>query len=265
VTDLALSKRLERAEAQAGAGYVETRARMSPESGAEWIDVSGTYAMYDGPRSPVTQTFGLGLFQPPTERDLDTIERFYRERNAPVLHEVSPIAEKALLTLLPARGYRPVEFTTIMYQTISNIEPAAGGVRVRVVGPDEYKVWAEVGVEGWRGLVDFTDLLQDMLLVCAGREDSPSFLAELDGRPIAAGALCMHGGVALLAGACTIPEARRHGAQRALLHARLAYARDAGCDIAMMGAEPGSGSQRNAERHGFRIAYTRIKWGLDAA
>jgi hypothetical protein len=30
-----------------------------------------------------------------------------------------------------------------------------------------------------------------------------------------------------------------------------------------MGALPGSGSQRNAERHGFRIAYTRIKWRRD--
>jgi len=33
-----------------------------------------------------------------------------------------------------------------------------------------------------------------------------------------------------------------------------------GCDIAMMRALPGSASQRNAERQGFRIAYTRIKW-----
>jgi hypothetical protein len=29
-----------------------------------------------------------------------------------------------------------------------------------------------------------------------------------------------------------------------------------------MAAEPGSASQRNAERHGFRIAYTRVKWQL---
>ena len=29
-----------------------------------------------------------------------------------------------------------------------------------------------------------------------------------------------------------------------------------------MGALPGSASQRNAERNGFRIAYTRIKWAL---
>jgi hypothetical protein len=32
--------------------------------------------------------------------------------------------------------------------------------------------------------------------------------------------------------------------------------------IAMMAAAPGSASQRNAERHGFRIAYTRTKWHL---
>jgi hypothetical protein len=30
----------------------------------------------------------------------------------------------------------------------------------------------------------------------------------------------------------------------------------------MVCAAPGSTSQRNAERNGFRIAYTRIKWHL---
>jgi hypothetical protein len=37
-----------------------------------------------------------------------------------------------------------------------------------------------------------------------------------------------------------------------------------GCDLAMMCAEPGGASQRNAEREGFRIAYTRTKWQLAA-
>ena len=63
-------------------------------------------------------------------------------------------------------------------------------------------------------------------------------------------------GVAHLAGASTIPEGRRRGAQLALLDERLRFAAANGCDIALMGAAPGSGSQRNAERHGFRIAYT---------
>ena len=65
-SDVELSRRLERAEAHANAQFVEARARVSPASGAGWTEVAGTYAMYDGPRSPVTQTFGLGLFEEPT-------------------------------------------------------------------------------------------------------------------------------------------------------------------------------------------------------
>lgn len=66
----------------------------------------------------------------------------------------------------------------------------------------------------------------------------------------------------ILAGASTIPEGRRQGAQNALLHARLAHAAELGCTIAIMGASPGSQSQKNAQRNGFQIAYTRTKWQL---
>jgi hypothetical protein len=40
----------------------------------------------------------------------------------------------------------------------------------------------------------------------------------------------------------------------------MGYARKQGCELAMIVAEPGSNSQRNAQRQGFSIAYTRIKW-----
>jgi hypothetical protein len=42
------------------------------------------------------------------------------------------------------------------------------------------------------------------------------------------------------------------------------YAFDHDCNLAMMVAEVGSESQRNAERKGFQIAYTRIKWRLSS-
>jgi STE24 endopeptidase len=74
-------------------------------------------------------------------------------------------------------------------------------------------------------------------------------------------ALTLGGGVALLAGASTAPPHRNLGAQSALLEARLRFAADRGCDLAMICALPGSASQRNAERRGFRIAYTRMKFG----
>jgi GNAT superfamily N-acetyltransferase len=92
---------------------------------------------------------------------------------------------------------------------------------------------------------------------------SALFLAEIDGRAVAAASVSLNEGVALLAGAATIPEFRGRGAQRALLHGRLEYAGAHGCDLATMGAEPGGASQRNAEREGFCVAYTRLKWRMD--
>jgi GNAT superfamily N-acetyltransferase len=74
--------------------------------------------------------------------------------------------------------------------------------------------------------------------------------------------LSLHEGVALFAGAAAVPEMRRRGLQGVLLEARMRYAFEQGCDLAMMVAEAGSESQRNAERQGFRVAYTRMKWKL---
>jgi len=266
LVDRSLSQRLERAEAAANAAFVEARARLAPESGAAWIDVAGTYAMFDGVASPVTQTFGLGLFASPTDEDLTALEAFFIERGAPVHHEVSPIALVDLMPRLTARGYRPVELTTILFQELpraalpATIAPDPG-LRVRVITPGEGERWAQAAADGWN---DVAPELREWMLalgrVNAQRPDTQCFIAELDGMPVATGALSMSGGVAVLAGASTIPSARGRGAQGALLHARLDYAASQGCDLALMGASPGSPSQRNAERQGFRIAYTRIKW-----
>ena len=108
VTDLSLARRLERAEACANAAFVEARAAMQPASGAAWRDVNGTYAMFDGVASPLTQTFGLGLFATPTDDELLAIEAFFAERGADAFHEVAPLASPAVLALLVSRGYVPI-------------------------------------------------------------------------------------------------------------------------------------------------------------
>jgi ribosomal protein S18 acetylase RimI-like enzyme len=56
------------------------------------------------------------------------------------------------------------------------------------------------------------------------------------------------GGIAQFTGAATAPAHRRHGVQTALLSARLADAAAAGCDIAVVTAQPGSKSQQNVQR-----------------
>ena len=124
--DLELARRLERAEAASNARFVELRAGLDPGRGACWIEVGGTYAMYDGPSSPVTQTFGLGMFQAPTTADFDRLERFFFDRGAPADHEVSPQADPATLLLLTERGYRPIEFTSVMFRPVE-VSPAKAG------------------------------------------------------------------------------------------------------------------------------------------
>jgi GNAT superfamily N-acetyltransferase len=64
-------------------------------------------------------------------------------------------------------------------------------------------------------------------------------------------------GVAQLTGAATAPAHRGRGVQTALLSARLADAASAGCDIAVVTAQPASKSQRNVQRRGFDLLYTR--------
>ncbi len=295
--DKALARRLERTEAAINASFIDARIEMlraamtadypevagappsSPDiftapptaeeiaSALGWRDFGGTYAMFDGVDSPMTQTFGLGLFEPTCAGDLAAIEAYYREWQSPVLHEVSPLAGAETFALLSERGYRPVELSTVLAQPIDDtlVLPAVSpALTVRIVGPDELTEWTETSVLGWALEPEQADHIRSIAQVAFLNPAVTSFFVEVNGRPIATGSLGAHEGVALLAGASTVPGARGRGAQQALLAARLAEARRRGCDVAMMAAEPGSTSQRNAERNGFRVAYTRMKWKLAA-
>jgi hypothetical protein len=263
--DIDLARRLERTEAQSNVDFVEARAQAFPDLGACWIEVAGAFGMFDGAGSPLTQTFGLGVFQPITPEELDTLEDFFLSRGADVFHEVCPLADNSVFTLFNERGYQPIEFSNVLYRPISPDVHLRinrnGAIKVRVIEKDEAEMWAQTAFEGWREFAEVADFIRDLGQVTV-RSKSISFLAELESDPIATGALTIAGDVALLAGASTVPEARRQGAQLALLEDRLRHAASKGCTVAMMVALPGSGSQRNAERHGFRIAYTRTKWHL---
>ncbi|MEQ1693119.1 MAG: GNAT family N-acetyltransferase [Gemmatimonas sp.] len=262
-SDSALARRLERAESAANASFVEARARFMPAVGAMWIDVDGTWAMFDGVGSPCTQTFGFGLFSTPRDDQLDAIESFFSSRQSGVMHEVSPLADPSTLSLLGARGYLPIEASSVMHRPIDAaiVGPSTPDVRVRVITPDEVAMWASASVRGWGDFPELGDFMRDIGTVMGRSRNTACFVAEIDGVVAATAALSTHEDVALLTGASTIPDYRGRGAQNALLQARIAYAASVGCDLAQMVAQPGGSSQRNAERQGFRIAYTRMKWG----
>jgi GNAT superfamily N-acetyltransferase len=265
-SDINLAKKLERTEARSNADFVEARAAMFPDSGAEWIEAAGAYAMFDGIESPLTQTFGLGIFEEATHEVLEKFETFFKKHDAPVFHEVSPMADASIVNLLNERGYQPIELTSVMFMPIEEIKldlKVNPKIKTRVIEPGEEKIWAQTSANGWAAEMEgFAEFMFEFGQVSANCAGGFPYLAEIENKPMATGMLFIFDDVAMLAGASTVPEGRRQGAQLALLDARLKFAAERGCKLAIMGASPGSQSQRNAEKNGFRIAYTRTKWKL---
>lgn len=262
--DLQLARRLEAAEGHTCQQFAVARKSLIPDCGSAWMKCAGANVVFDGVESPVTQTFGLGMFEEATAAALDQIEAFFFERGAAVHHEVCPLAGLATIDLLCARAYRPIEISSVLYRVVEKPqEDLPGNVRVRQAGSEDAALWAELSARGWaHDNPELMAFMKEFGAIIMAREDGPCFLAEVDGQPGATGALGIHEGVALFSGAATVPEMRRRGLQAALLGERMRFASDHGCDLAMMVAEAGSSSQRNAERKGFRVAYTRTKWRL---
>ena len=262
--DRELAKRLEAAEGYACAQFAQARKKLDPQSSSTWLKCAGATVVFDGVDAPTTQTFGLGMYEDLTPAALDEIEDFFFQRCAETMHEVCPFAGTATIDLLCSRGYRPIEISNVMFRSVErNAEGLGPNIRVREIAQDEAELWSSVSARGWAyEHPELEEFLRGLGEVCVAREDSPCFLAEIGGVPGAAGALIMYEGVALFGGAATVPEFRRRGLQAALLHERMRHASQHGCDLAMMVAEAGSNSQRNAERKGFRVAYTRSKWRL---
>lgn len=266
LVDSELSGRLERTEGLANARFIEARQRQSPDStpAPAWIEAGSAFAMFDGVDSPLTQSFGLGMQGAVTASEFEQIEDFFHERNAPVFLEVSPLASPETLTLLNQRGYQPVEYTSVLCRRIgptsSLPRSKSSAIQVRNIEAHESDLFAQTSASGWTDDPQFREMILGFGRTFSTTRGSTAMIAEKDGKPIATGLVFIASGTALLAGASTIPSARKQGAQFALLEARLQFAIGQGCDLAMMCALPGSPSQRNAQRNGFQIAYTRTKW-----
>ncbi len=64
----------------------------------------------------------------------------------------------------------------------------------------EQELWANVSTRGWSEFPELADFLQEIGQIYVQKAEALSFFAELDGQPIATGALSIGDGVALLAG-----------------------------------------------------------------
>lgn len=262
--DIDLARRVEMAEAHAGRECADAFHGLHPEFPVAVKEVAGGIAVFTGPDSPVTQAIGVGLNGPVSDDELDALGEFFKVRNAPAAVELCPLVEMSLYERFATRGYKLIEVSDVLILDDLARAPistrTSPGVTIRAATREESKLWTQTVAQGFAEHFPVTQAILDVMEgFCHRRGPCCFFLAFVDGEPAGGAVVSSYQGVGGLFGASTLPSLRRRGVQVALLNARLAWARDHGCDLAVSIAQPGSTSHRNIERFGFRVAYTRTK------
>ena len=264
--DHALSARIEGADAQLLRQCYEAVNQHLPERISACLEIAGGLAPFVGLRISLSRSVGLGMCGPVSEAELDALEDFYRRHGADTDIGLSPYADPSLFASLGRRGFRLVELDTLLAQPLDATASAVaaslspGAVTVRRATPDEGPAWVDASLAGFSGTDDNVPGEMSATFEAAFHVPTSHYLfALIDGVVAGTAGVNIHAKTANLFAASTLPNARRRGVQSALLQARLRLAREAGCDLGFTRTLPGSPSQRNAERHGFRTVYSRAR------
>ena len=259
--DVVLARRVELAEAFAGKACVEGLIRLRPAFPAAIDEIAGGVALFAGVDSPVTQAIGVGMNGPVGHGDLQRLEEFFQNRGADVAVELSPFVDSSLYEAFGKRGYRLREVSNVLVRQLVARDRFDGpqDVVVRLVNTNEAQSWVETVAKGFAEDFPVTESLRNIMQGFFHRTGACCFLAFVGQEVAGGGCVSSYDHVGGLFGASTLPAFRGRGVQMALLAGRLRWALGEGCDLAASIALPGSVSQRNLERLGFRIAYTRTK------
>jgi GNAT superfamily N-acetyltransferase len=267
--DHALVRRFEMAGAADLTAMLESSRATGHYPDAVAQPIADGVAVWFSPGNVVNGAFGLGMDAPVTESDVDALVAFFRARGEAPSIDVCPYADSSLISLLSARGFTPAGFETVLCQSLpladadDRARPSASErVAVRMAHtPEDRETWAQLEA---RGFMDekVDDGGRVLARAIAARDDAMHFIGYLDGEPAGTGMLTIRDGWASLNGDATLPSMRGHGVQSAILAERLRVASSSGCDLAWIEATPGGVSERNQQRAGFRIAYTRTSLKL---
>lgn len=256
--DLDFARRLEMAE-MILPDCVEAIRSFAPADPIADEHIAGGVAFFGGVDYPANQIVGMGLYGEVSAADLDRVEEFFRSRGAASTVVLSPVADESLRTLLGQRGYRIAEFNSVLIRRIDPNDSFAlpAGVAIERVTPQTLKPWMSAIAKGFEQDIAVAEEVFGGLAALPG---ALAFLARIDGTVVGGcgGRVIPQARIAALFGTATLPEYRCRGVQTALIAKRLHEAAKAGCEYAVVSTLPGSGSQRNMERRGFRLAYTKL-------
>ncbi|MBI4911885.1 MAG: GNAT family N-acetyltransferase [Acidobacteria bacterium] len=250
-----LALRLERAQA------AQNLACCRATPGGLVLEAGEGFAFFLGPGHPLSQALAMGLAGPLDQADLDRIEAHLSREGGRPQYELCPLADPGLFQALGQRGYRIQEFQLAWSRVLAPSEEWEAPPPGLEIGPGrDPEAFLRVVMAGFLecGPEAVPAEVLEAFMPSAKAPGTQLWCASRDGELLGGGTLFLHEGTAVLSGAGVPPRHRRKGVQGALIRARLAAARAAGCDLAVSGTAPGSPSQRNMERHGFRVAYPKV-------
>jgi GNAT superfamily N-acetyltransferase len=248
-----LGPRLERAQA-------DQNHQCTLASGGRSLRVAGGFANHLGPGHVLNQALCLALDGPISDAEFDEVEALLGQGGAPVALEMPPFTDPSLPALLAARGYRVNQFQLVHVRdlTDADLAPPSAEVVVRPIQSGEEALFSRVVMAGFMEQDHLPDE-EAALMPVADVPGTTRYLAFLESEVAGGGSLGLCDGVATLAGTSTLPRFRGRGVQAALVRARLAAGRAAGCDLASTATLPGTASCRNMLRLGFQVLYPKVE------
>jgi hypothetical protein len=268
--DKAFARRLESCEEMPQVLYARTFEKTRPEIGAAEEEICGGHMVFAGLGSPIGRATGVGLDRPFTAADLDRVEAFYRAHGAPSQVDLCSMHEPTVFELFKERGYSIAELNNVLYRKLdgdvtsehkrdANFPSLPAGCEVRRSLPEEAAAAGAI-VESAFFPDGAPEAFGGLIAPFYQMEGALAFVASIEGKLVACGTglVIPEHKVFALCGAGTLAEFRGRGLQIALLRARMAAAFQAGCEYAVVVTNGGTTSQRNAERLGFRVAYSKV-------
>ena len=247
--DLPLARRIEAAEA--------ANARGCNVPGGITLEIGGGLAVFSGAESPLTHAVGIGLQGPVSAGQIDQIEQFFRSRGARTTIDLCPLADPSVTEMLGERGYGPIEFNNVLVKPLNSFS-AVPTPRARRALQTESELWSLTVGQGFFEQAELTNEEMDVGRAIFSMPGSLCYLVGEEGQTAGGAAMTIQSGLATLFADSIVTRYRRHGLHQELIAARLADAQARGCDLATASTAPGSTSQRNFERLGFQVVYTKV-------
>ena len=260
--DRALARRFESAEEMPQVHHGYAAQKLQPELGAVVAPIAGGHMIFAGLGSPIGRAVGMGFSAPVTEADFDHLEEFYHSRRAPAQLDYCPLTDISLLEIARKRGYQIAELNQVLARKLDPDEKfrqEVAGFHIRRSCADEALAFSAILQESFFPDGGAPAGFDEMLAPTFAFPGAMTFVAECEGKLVATGAglvIPEHKIVALF-GAGTLKPYRGRGLQTAMLGRRLSVAARADCEYAVIVTQGGTTSQRNAERLGFSVAYSK--------